>query len=323
MKSGLKLIIFGSSLQYKNHSRPLYNTLHKIVDVELLENDYVPRSKRNNYFITFGYGDYIKLLGYNIPGDRIIYAEHGVCEFYWEDETKVPVSGWGSITFSEVDKPLIHLAPNQRACDIFSRSHRSVVTGVYETDWIKDWKFNRNKVPIVCLSSHWNQRGNVYTSSYFDHYFNKIRTAVCKRLGWELVLHGHPRNSGKLKYRAYSENLRWIKDFKEVVETCDIYICDNSSSIFSFASSHKPVILLNPPNVTMDTTPSFNFRFWEHADIGIHINFNDPIDIIEDKLYNIEDRGNQVNRMIDNVLANFGRSCEVASEAILNAVVSR
>jgi CDP-glycerol glycerophosphotransferase (TagB/SpsB family) len=56
------------------------------------------------------------------------------------------------------------------------------------------------------------------------------------------------------------------------MKDADVYVCDNSSTIFEFAFLKKPVVLLNNPLYRKNVEHEGNPRFWKYANIGPNVN---------------------------------------------------
>ena len=79
--------------------------------------------------------------------------------------------------------------------------------------------------------------------------------------------HWHPheaREGGALPERLafYAEHgIEPVAQFEEVMERADVYICDNSSSLYEFAALGKPVVVVSPPWYRRQVHSGL--RFWE------------------------------------------------------------
>lgn len=119
---------------------------------------------------------------------------------------------------------------------------------------------------VVCISFHWNgEKVSPEAGNAFAHY-KSVLPALTRSKYFTLIGHAHPR---AMEYFAkiYEElGVEVVRDFDEVMQRADVYVCDNSSTIYEFCVTGKPVIILNAPwfRKTLHT----GIRFWEWTDIG-------------------------------------------------------
>jgi CDP-glycerol glycerophosphotransferase (TagB/SpsB family) len=65
--------------------------------------------------------------------------------------------------------------------------------------------------------------------------------------------------------------------FDAVAARADLYVCDNSSTLYEFAALGRPVVVLNSPAYRrdLDLWP----RFWRCADVGVQVDRPDDLEV--------------------------------------------
>ena len=108
--------------------------------------------------------------------------------------------------------------------------------------------------------------------------------------------------------------------FEEALEIGDLYICDQSSTIFEFASTGRPVVLLNAPWYQKDIQQGL--RFWKAANIGMQVNEpNKLISTIEMALEDPEIIRKRRERIINYIYpVRDGSASKKAAAAIVSAI---
>ena len=114
--------------------------------------------------------------------------------------------------------------------------------------------------PVVCVSFHWDCQVVPETRSALPYYRKQFKDLVDR--GWEVIGHGHPRiiDHAEIAYRA--AGIEVVRDFAEVMERADLYCVDNSSTLYEFAATGRPVIALNCPRYRKHVR--HGLRFWSH-----------------------------------------------------------
>jgi len=193
----------------------------------------------------------VRKMGYT----RIIRMEHGAGQNYGTDHGSY-AGGKGS------DDVGLFLTPNQYSADLWQKAYpgaRVEVVGCPKLDTLPA------KNPIhpltVAISFHWDCHLVPETVSAFQHYryvLPELREAV------NLIGHGHPRAfSGPpmLGRRYRRAQVDQVPDFNDVCRQADLYITDNSSSLYEFAATGRPVVVLNAPWYRRDV--HHGLRFWD------------------------------------------------------------
>jgi hypothetical protein len=131
---------------------------------------------------------------------------------------------------------------------------------------------------VVAFTFHFNAPACPESRTAWPAFF----PALVKLVGrYELLGHGHPRSwdmgrPGKRLVDRYREfGIEPVRDFGEVCRRADLLIADNTSAMFAFAATGRPVVVLNPP--WYDRRVNHGLRFWEASGVGV--NCNDPNDL--------------------------------------------
>ena len=118
----------------------------------------------------------------------------------------------------------------------------------------------------VAVSFHWDCQILAETRTAFVEYREQVSLLAKQR---HVLGHAHPRIFGRVKEWYRQVGIEPVESLTEVMERADLYACDNSSSIFEFASTGRPVLLLNPSFYRRDV--NHGLRFWEASTVGINV----------------------------------------------------
>ena len=105
-----------------------------------------------------------------------------------------------------------------------------------------------------------------------------------------------------------------VATFDEVCRRADVYVCDNSSTIFEFASTGRPVVLLNSPQYRKRI--HHGLRFWDAASVGVQVDTAAELpDAIQRALH--EDHSAEREAALDIVYAYRTDAAQRAADAIM------
>jgi len=122
----------------------------------------------------------------------------------------------------------------------------------------------------VAISFHWRAPMSVsgYAGTAFGDFLPAL-PALAER--FHVIAHAHPKGDWQQQVRTYTDKMgiTFEPDFEEVCRRADIYVCDNSSTIYEFAATRRPVVLLNAKEWTRG--PELGLRFWEASHVGLNV----------------------------------------------------
>jgi hypothetical protein len=163
----------------------------------------------------------------------------------------------------------LFLCPNQgcaeRNQEAFPDAEVAVIGCPKLDHWHQMPPLPRRQPPIVAISFHWDCAVVMETRSALP-FFRPALPALAER--WMVLGHGHPRIMERLLPIYDALDIEPVYDFEEVLERADCYVCDNSSTMFEFASTGRPVVVLNPPWYRREV--NHGLRFWEAAGVGVN-----------------------------------------------------
>lgn len=129
--------------------------------------------------------------------------------------------------------------------------------------------------PTVALSFHWPAFVAPEAGTALGHYLPALAPLA---RAYSVLGHGHPKGDWQVRLQRFyrrAQITRWSSDFDEVCRLADVYVCDNSSTLFEFAATGRPVVVLNSP--AFRRTVHHGLRFWEAASVGVQVDEPDEL----------------------------------------------
>ena len=197
---------------------------------------------------------------------RIALMEHGIGQSYGNGHPSYPGG-------RRRDAVSLFLAPNETSAAMDRRAYpaaRVEVVGSPRLDTLPQ----RVGPPgeVVAVTSHWDSRVAPETRSAFP-FFRDAIVGLAER--YEVIGHSHPRLDLSRDYRAM--RIEYVRDFDDVLRRADVLIADNTSVLYEFASTERPVVVLNGPLFRKDR--HHGLRFWDAAAVGVQV--DDPAELAE------------------------------------------
>lgn len=131
--------------------------------------------------------------------------------------------------------------------------------------------------PTVAVTFHWECRLVPETRSAWEHYDRSLPALVewADRTGIRLLGHGHPRLWGRIERRWRRLGVEPVERLADVLDRADLLVGDNTSALYEFASTGRPVVVLNAPWYRREV--EHGGRFWSWADVGVQA--NEPVEL--------------------------------------------
>ena len=202
-------------------------------------------------------------LGYR----RFVFMEHGAGQAYTDRVTlRAHPSYAGG---KDREDTVAFLVPNEYAANLWRSAYpraRVEIIGCPKLDTLPSRVPGQE--PVVAISFHWPafvapESGTAY--GYYRDVLPKLARA------YQTIGHAHPKGDwGRRMAGRYKEaGITFVEHFDDVCRQADLYIADNTSTLFEFAATGRPVIVLNSPEWRRHV--NHGLRFWDAAHVGINV----------------------------------------------------
>ena len=202
----------------------------------------------------------------------------------------------------------LFICPSERVADANRRWYPEAEYAVVGCPKMDRWlgrEYPRHDPPVVAVSFHWRH-------SALMRYLPMLKRL--KDPPFRLIAHAHPRVMARLAPLYERAGLEVVRDFEEVLEQADLYACDNSSTIFEFALTGRPVVLLDQPAYKRDGA----LRFGDAWDVGMHVATPDQfVPVVTEALTDPQEARSARERIVAEVYAvRDGTSAQRAADAV-------
>lgn len=299
-----------SSPKYRAHLAPVFEQLAAESRGSWRETDasspalrILTPPRRSDVALVAGYLDFrtARRAGYK----RIALMEHGIGQSYSTDDPHLP-GGHDRHDVGLFLSPNAHAASRDRAR--YPKARVEIVGApILETLPWREGPRGR----VVALTFHWHYTRIPEMRSAFEHFRSSI-AQLAER--FELIGHAHPQATGDIVPLYKRLGIRYEPSYRRVLAEADLLVADNTSAIYEFASTGRPVVLLNAPEYRRDV--EHGLRFWEAADVGIQVDEPDELaDAIEMALADPPERRSDRAAALD-VVYRPGGSAWLAAQAL-------
>jgi hypothetical protein len=202
------------------------------------------------------YGDLIKARKTRHP--RIVLAQHGAGQSYSDDHPHYPGG-------RDNDDVGLFLAPNDHSAQRWRDAYPDAAVEVVGCPRLDDLPVREPGPLTVAVSFHWNAFHHPEARTAFP-WFRDVMGEVAA--AFPVIGHGHPK-AGHLPRFWRTLGVEFVPTFAEVCRRADVYVCDNSSTLFEFAATGRPVVAMNAPVYRREV--SHGLRFWDAAHVGVQV----------------------------------------------------
>lgn len=190
--------------------------------------------------------------------------------------------------------------------------------GMYEAEHLHH-RPEPDSEPVVCLAWHWDCTAPPEARSALEHYVASLPdlARAMDHFGFHLIGTGHPTAWFHLRTMYERLGITTVEHFDDVLARADLLVADNTSAMWEFAATDRPVVVLNAPWYRRDV--EHGLRFWEFADVGRQV--NEPGELVAAIVETIAfDTGHQRRAEISEAI--YGRLDGRAADRAVKAIRS-
>jgi hypothetical protein len=178
--------------------------------------------------------------------ERVILMDHGVGQSYRMDDGQLlDHPSWAG--GKGRDNAILFVVPNEYAANANRETYPHIpnaIIGSPHVEYLRTLPYEPKY--RVCFSRHWGPAIVPEMKSAWWHYEEAI-TEYARAHPGKVALHCHPRQEHEGRRCAQIMGVPYIGRFEDVVRHCEVYVADNTSTIFEFAAMDRPVVLLTAP----------------------------------------------------------------------------
>lgn len=252
----MTLDMLAKEQHYADHMLPVWRALPEHARGSFINTSLTPTRRTADAVLVAGYGDVKRAhrLGY----ERVALIQHGAGQSYGKALSAYS-GGDGHEGVS------LFLCPNEHSRVRWAERYpeaRAVTVGSPRAESLPARAGPPGRT--VAVSFHWQCNINAETRPAFGEFRDAIPLLKER---FEVFGHGHPRAMRWLRpwYRRWGIPI--LERFEDVCKMADVYVCDNSSTIFEFASTGRNVVLMNSKHYRRNV--EHGLRFWDCAGVGV------------------------------------------------------
>lgn len=254
----MKLDVLSSAPHYDAHLLPIYDALPKRLRGDFMRTPH--RTERP--VLVAAYGDLV--LARKITAHTVI-MEHGAGQSYGGAKSRLFGSSPSFIGGRDRLADLT-LVPHEMGAARSRAAYPDMPVEVIGNPRLS--RLSRGPQDggkVLAVSFHWPGK----FVPEMEWAFVAYRQAIFNLARFYTILgHGHPRVFDQLTRWYKRAHIEPVKSFDEVCERANLYMIDNSSTLFEFAATDRPVVVLNTARFRRNV--EHGLRFWQYANVGVN-----------------------------------------------------
>ena len=206
-----------------------------------------------------------------ITGRRIAMMEHGCGQSFGGDPRTDRTASYAGNSGRDPVSLFLHPGEHPASRDRAKYPNARVeVVGCAKLDALP--RPPRKDPPVVAVAFHWNCGLCAETMPAWHGFQGQLKALARE---YEVIGHGHPRIIERLARYYRRLGIETVRSFPEVCERADVYVNDASSTLFEFASTGRPVVVMNSRLYRRKV--NHGLRFWEASTVGVNVEQTDSL----------------------------------------------
>lgn len=175
---------------------------------------------------------------------------------------------WGYVGGSGMSHVGLFLCTNEAEAEAWRAVYPDARVAVVGAPCMDEWhgiEFRQPAVPIVAVAFHWKSLAQIESGTAWPDWRNALAEVAlhAEEHGYRLLGHEHPRWFGRVLDWWRRLGVEVTDDWREVMQRASVYVCDNSSTLYEFMATGRPVIGLRSTRWRRDV--EHGLRFWRFA----------------------------------------------------------
>lgn len=242
---------------YNDHLKPIWDALPESAKGSWFQH-VAPEKPTGNVTLVCSVGN-LRLL----KGAPALFMEHGSGYSYINEKNeRFHPSYAGSPSRPGVIR---FLNNHEIVHDLNAKAHPKIPGVIVGTPKMDEWSkrsWTRPDDPVAVYSTHWECRVVPETRSAHKQFRWALRPRNRDdRFTWNG--HAHPRSWNIVKHDYSNFQVPKIKNFADVLDDASVYVADTTSTLYEFAYTGKPVVVMNASFYRKDV--NHGLRFWDYV----------------------------------------------------------
>lgn len=235
-----------------------------VAEVARLGIDAAPATTVTGPLLVASYGDLRR--GRRLGATRFGYLEHGAGQSYAGDPRTADHPSYAG--GRDHDDVALFLVPSEAVADRWRSAYPRARVEVVGSPRVEALPAREpaGDSTVIAVTSHFRCGISPETRPAFDHHRHAVAALARTHT---LIGHGHPRDHERLAVAWRRMRMEPVPRFDDVCRRADLLIGDNTSALFEFAATGRPVVVLDAPWYRRDVR--HGLRFWDAADVGVRV----------------------------------------------------